>query len=181
MTFATMSYAIGAVFLLATLLVLASRAGIIPVRFVGNKLFPILAGALVFLAVNFNLGPYFAARWRSLWPSAAKGVAAVSQTQAPRAEPVRVRHPAVKTMPLAKPPAADLTGVVVTRGSDAEPGEPAPGTSVPPSPSASAPDPSTQPARSAEDHQGRFKHAVQSVGHFLHITHGAPEVEQEGP
>jgi len=183
--FTTVSYAIGAVFLTVTLLILASRAGVLPAGFPANKMLPILAGILVFTAVNYDVGPYFAARWRSVRAGITDVVSPHAAATPPAAVPAAPR-PAVQTASRArvvKRPTAGLRGVVVTRGLASAADEATPINATPLTPL--SPDASEQPAStSAADpapslagqpfgtsgHEGHFKRAVKDVSRFLHIT-----------
>ncbi len=181
MALTTVSFSIGAAFLLATLLMLGTWTGFIPSSFQAGKLFPILAGVLLVAVAGYSLAPNFRSRWR--WVMAnATSILPPHLAPAPAPVSASTEHCVrVQSKPSAmRQPHADLKGVVITRGPADLVGEITPDAAgqvlpAPPQKADWTPAPAAAAAQavvSHEDshHENRVKRAFQHVGHFLHIS-----------
>jgi len=176
--FTTVSYAIGGVFLFATLLMLGTRSGFISSGFAGGKLFPILGAILLLGFVGYNSSLYLSAKWSLSTMSIGSPARTAPAVAAPATHPVVASH--TKTIKKTAPAAHWKTIIVDPTTLPAEPSESRaasedwPQSSTPEqadvTPANDRAPPPAVPADTSR-HDGRLKRAFHHVGRFLHIAH----------
>jgi hypothetical protein len=177
----TFSYEIGAVFLLAALLMYATKSGFIAPSFPAGKVVPISLGLLLLGFGIYHFGPDLSAGWRSMFANATR---MASPGQAP-AVGARVPHPAVPAASHAKTAKqwAPHWKTIVVEDSVLPPTKPTPASAnpVPASTSTEVPEqaypiPSAKPSGAESTggsrHDHGIKRAVKGVGRFLHVGRG---------
>jgi|GEM_PF-1865716 len=174
----TFSYEIGAVFLLAALLMYGTRSGFILPSFQVGKLTSIILGVLMLVFGIYHLGPDLSAAWSSMFASATNS-ASPPQTPAIEAAP-RPSKPAASHAKAADQLAPHWKTVVVDDAVPAptEAAQSSANASSPASPASEQADttrsekPPSSESSDESPHDRRIKRAVKRVGRFLHITRG---------
>ncbi|MBZ5677123.1 MAG: hypothetical protein LAP61_23000 [Acidobacteriia bacterium] len=182
----TVGYEIGAVFLLAALLMYGTRSGFSLPGLQAGKLIPIVLGVMVLVFGVHHLGPELAAGWRSMLMSP---TSRESPRPAQVIEPVAPPHTSVVDTVPAPPSRSPAKAtrqstpqwktVVVDESlpSPTERAQPSADSFPPASPPATEQAPTPQPEKplSVESpdpspHDHGVKRAFKRAGHFLHIT-----------
>lgn len=162
----TIAYEIGAVFLLAALLMYGTLGGFIPRHLKGGAAFAVLAGIAALGFVVYHFAPDLYALWR---PSYAGSPSLTTSRPAPVAvKPVPRR--AKSSPPVArakKEPDANWKTTIVD-GSVPAAAEPAV-TPVPKAAEDVQTKPDDTPKYESSPYDSRTKRAIKSIGHFLHI------------
>lgn len=172
----TPAYEIGAVFLLAALLMFGTMSGFIPRSFRAGKPAPIVLGVLMLGYALYRFGPDLSAGWRSIVansPNIASPhptpAASTLATPAPATPHARATHPATHRQTTA------IDGSVPTLSGSAPVANPAEAPGADATPLAKplfaangAPAPSGEPPGGSPYDSG-IKRVFKSVGHVLHI------------
>ncbi len=157
----SIAYEMGAVFLLAAMLMFGSAHGFIP-RSLRNTGAPILIGVALLGFLIWRFGP-------DLYANARSNVAPwLTTSQPPRADPASAPAPSPAPHP-AKPSAPRVEGIVI-REVVSPPAEAAPAL-------VEASKPVDTLAQEPHNDRG-VKRAVKSVGHFLHIGRHKEQPQQ---
>jgi hypothetical protein len=169
----TLAYEIGAVFLLAALLMYGTANGFVPRSLRVGKTFPILlaAGALAFAI--YRLGPDLYAGWLS----AVAMAPSLTPSRTTTAAPMPATAPAKSTAPpprASKQPAANSKTLVIVESVPAtgDPAAPPSGTPAQDAAAKTTAATDSKPAAKSSDsspYDSGVKRAVKSVGRFLHV------------